>query len=116
MGSGALPKCGNCRDRRTVCDWGKHIPKQMNKIKMAIHPELPLGITTQPDLQPEDDQGSGDDDNDKNNNIKSALKTAEAQPKKIDLLRATEAAIARACLEQEKDLDRLIDELEKFYQ
>jgi len=106
------PKCTNCRLRKATCNWGDAIPRQMNTIKISIYEGLP--------------EESGDDDNDgyKETDYSDSGGVDESAPMSLgvpgmtsreDLLLATDEAMAWMCLEQEEDVDRLVDELEKCF-
>jgi len=155
----SLPKCSNCRDRRTTCSWGIMIPRQMNTIKISIHEELPdseegdiiddddgnddndYDNESEYDDHGEDNNSNGEDadkggskgldrsgdhhhhhhhnnnNNNNNNNEESIPETLETpdMSSREYLLRETKMVMARMCLEQERDFDRLLDELMKFY-
>ena len=116
--SGGAAKCGNCRDRGAVCEWGTNLPVQMNKIKIRIYDELPDRQT--PDLNPRSKRTKDDDHNRNNENNEDdssdGVVILEHKPEDrestSDFLRATNEALARMCLEQEEAVDGLVDVLE----
>ena len=99
----------------------------MNKIKIQIYEQLPKRspepkrqnprlsrhkrVESVKDDGEEVEQGSDDDVT----IVEPTTKAVGAPMSKADLLEATNVAIARACLNQEKDIDGLIDALEKCY-
>jgi len=99
----------------------------MNKIKMRIYEELPIRTPKPKRQKPRlsrlkrvesiDDDGEEVEQggNDDVAIVEPTTKAVGAPMSKADLLEATNVAIARACLNQEKDIDGLIDALEKCY-
>jgi len=84
----------------------------MNTIKISIYEGLPE------ESGDDDDNGYKETDRSDSGGVDESAPMSLGVPgmtSREDLLLATDEAMARMCLEQEEDVDRLVDELEKCF-